>query len=395
MTTARELGKAKDFLEKARDFLDKARDFLARVPLVDGHNDLPFVIRLDRTAKGDVATYDLRRAHQEGDTDIPRLKEGLLGGQFWAAFCRTSDPDPTRFTLELIAQIRAMHALYPDVFLPALRASDIAKAKRQGKIASFIAVESGVGIGDRLEMLDIFHALGVRYMTLCHNETLDWVDSATDAPRHGGMTAFGHSVIQRMNKLGLLIDMAHTTPEAMHQVLDTSTAPVAITHANARALCNHPRNVTDDVLARLTANGGIVMATFVPTFISQPLRDWFAPLQLHGKNPEGTDIAPAIQEKTRRVGPRPRATLEQLCDHIDHLVKVAGIDHVGIGSDFYGGPVPDGLEDVSKFPHLIAALMARGHSEKALTKIASGNIIRVLRGVEAQSRRLNMATKAA
>jgi membrane dipeptidase len=379
----------------AASHLDKAKDFLRRVPLVDGHNDLPFVIRMDRTAKGDVAAYDLSRAHQDGDTDISRLKEGLLGGQFWAAFCRTSEPDPARFTLELIAQIRAMHALHPDVFWPASRASDIAKAKRLGKIASFIAVESGVALGDRLEMLDIFHALGVRYMTLCHNETLDWVDSATDAPRHNGLTIFGQSVIRRMNKLGFLVDMAHTTPQAMHQVLDISTAPVAITHANARALCDHPRNVTDDVLERLKANGGIVMATFVPTFISQPLRDWFAPLQVHGKNPEGVDIVPAIRENTRKIGPRPRATLSQLCDHIDHLVATAGLNHVGIGSDFYGGPVPDGLEDVSRFPHLIAALMARGYSEAALAKIASGNIIRVLRGVEREARRLNAAAKAA
>ncbi len=385
-----------------KDLLEKARQFLRRVPLVDGHNDLPFVIRHNPMAKGDVAAYDLTRAHQDGDTDIPRLREGLLGGQFWAAFCRTSDPDPTRFTLELIAQIRAVHALHPDVFLPATRASDIAKARRLGKIASFIAVESGVGIGDRLEMLDVFHALGVRYMTLCHNETLDWVDSATDVPRHGGLTAFGQDVIRRMNKLGLLVDMAHTTPAAMCQVMDISTAPVAITHANARALCDHPRNVTDGVLARLKANGGIVMATFVPTFISQPLRDWFAPLQVHGKNPDDTDIIPAMRSKTRAAGPPPRATLDQLCDHIVHLVQTAGLAHVGIGSDFYGGPVPDGLEDVSKFPHLIAALMDRGFGEDALAQIASGNIIRVLRGVEREvrtmnktSRRLNAAAKAA
>jgi membrane dipeptidase len=374
----------------ARD-LARARAFLERVPLVDGHNDLPFVIRRDHPARGDLAAYDLTKVHQEGDTDIPRLRQGLLGGQFWAAFCPTHQKDPSRFTLELIALIREMNQRHADVFLPALKAADVRRAKRLGKIASFIAVESGIGIGDRLEMLDIFHALGVRYMTLCHNETLDWVDSATDAPRHGGLTDFGRKVIQRMNKLGLLVDMAHTTPEAMHHVLDMTDAPVAITHANARALCSHPRNVTDDVLARLKANGGIVMATFVPTFLSQAIRDWYAPLQTFGKAPLDQDIGPGITAKSRAVGPPPKATLSNYCDHVEYMAQKAGLKQVGIGSDFYGGPVPDGLEDVSKFPHLVAALMARGWSDTALAGLASGNMLRVLRGVEAASKRLSSA----
>jgi membrane dipeptidase len=373
--------------------LARARAFLERVPLIDGHNDLPFVIRRDHPAQGDLAAYDLTKVHQEGDTDIPRLRQGLLGGQFWAAFCPTNRPDATRFTLELIALIRDMNARHADAFLPALKASDVARARRQGKIASFIAVESGVGIGDRLEMLDVFHALGVRYMTLCHNETLDWVDSATDAPRHGGLTAFGRDVIRRMNRLGLMVDLAHTTPDVMHQALDISEAPVAITHANARALCDHPRNVTDDVLARLKANGGIVMATFVPTFLSQPIRDWFRPLQTHGKAPLDKDIAPAISQKTRQAGPPPRATLQDLCGHIDHLAGQAGLRHVGIGSDFYGGPVPDGVEDVSKFPNLVAALMDRGWGEPALAAICSDNILRVMRGVERTAKRLQQPAK--
>ncbi len=362
--------------------LARARAFLERIPFVDGHNDLPYVMRQDATAKGDVAAFGLDRAHQGYDTDIPRLREGKVGGQVWAAFCPSNQPDPTRFTLELIQSIRALNALHPDVFLPALRASDIAKAKRQGKIASFIGVESGIGIGDRLEMLDIFHALGARVMTLCHNETLPWVDSATDEPRHDGLTDFGREVIRRMNRLGMLVDMAHTSPKAMHDVLDVTSAPVAITHANARALCDHPRNVVDDVLVRLKANGGIVMATFVPTFISQPVRDWFKPLQRHGKAPLDRDIRPDIAAKARAAGPPARATLEQFCDHVEYLAAKAGLAHVGIGSDFYGGPVPLGLEDVSKFPHLIAALMERGWGEPALAGLASRNFIRVLRGVE-------------
>lgn len=371
-----------------RSSLARARAFLERIPLVDGHNDLPYVIRNDHPAAGDVAAYDLAKVHQEGDTDIPRLRHGLLAAQFWAAFCPTGRKDPTRFTLELIQLIRDMNARHPDVFLPALRASDVRRAKREGKIASFIAVESGVGIGDRLEMLDVFHALGARYMTLCHNETLDWVDSATDAPRHGGLTAFGRDVIRRMNRLGLMVDLAHTTPEVMHQALDISEAPVAITHANARALCDHPRNVTDDVLIRLKANGGIVMATFVPTFLSQPIRDWYRPLQTHGKAPLDRDIKPEIAAKSRLAGPPPRATLSDVCDHIAWMAQKAGLAHVGIGSDFYGGPVPDGIEDVSKFPDLIAALMERGWGEPALAGLCSGNILRVMRGVERTAKRL-------
>jgi len=368
--------------------LERARALLARVPLVDGHNDMPYVVRNDRTAKGDIAAFALERPHQGYDTDIPRMKAGQVGAQFWAAFCPSNQKDPTRFTLELIQIVRAMNARHPDVFLPALKASDIARARRQGKIASFIAVESGIGIGDRLEMLDVFHALGARYMTLCHNETLDWVDSATDAPRHDGITDFGRSVVRRMNALGLLVDMSHTTSKAMHDVLDTSVAPVAITHANARALCDHPRNATDDVLVRLKANGGIVMATFVPAFINQAVRDWFKPLQRHSKAPLDEDIAPKIDAKARAAGPPPRATLTEFCAHVEHLADKAGIDHVGIGSDFYGGPTPDGLEDVSKFPNVIAALMDRGWGDPALAKLAGRNFVRVLRGVEKAAKML-------
>jgi membrane dipeptidase len=362
--------------------LARANAFLDRVPFVDAHNDLPYVVRKESNAKGNIARFDLTKPHQGYDTDIPRLRKGKLAAQFWAAFCPSDAKEPTRLTLELIQLIRSMNALHPDVFLPALKSSDIRRAKRAGKIASFIAVESGIGIGDRLEMLDVFHALGARYMTLCHNETLDWVDSATDAPRHNGLTAFGRDVLVHMNKIGLLIDLSHTTEKVMHDALDISKAPVAITHANARSLCDHPRNVTDDVLMRLKANGGIVMATFVPTFINQQIRDWMKPLQHHGKAPLDRDIMPAITEKTRAAGPPPRATLAEFCGHVEYMAQKAGMDHIGIGSDFYGGPVPEGLEDVSRFPDLVAALMERGWSDANLEKLASRNFIRVLRGVE-------------
>jgi membrane dipeptidase len=351
--------------------LERARIFLERFPLIDGHNDMPYVVR-ESAAGGDIGKYDLTRAHQETDTDIPRLKAGRISAQFWAAYCPTNVPDPTRFTLELVALIRAVNQRHADVFLAATKASDVRRAKRLGKIASFIGVESGVGIGDRLEMLDVFYALGARYMTLCHNETLDWVDSATDVARHDGLTDFGKSVVKHMNKIGLLVDMSHTSSKSMHDVLDVTSLPVAITHSDARSLCNHPRNTTDDVLDRLKANGGIVMATFVPNFISQAVWDHNRPMYARMRLPG--DV--------KRDGPPPPASLDEFCTHVEYLANRAGMKHIGIGSDFYGGPVPQGLEDVSKFPDLIAALMDRGWSDTALEKLASRNFLRVLRAVE-------------
>src|SRR5579859_2697674 len=256
--------------------LAQASALLARVPLLDAHNDLPWVIRIDSQARGDVVAYDLARVHQQGDTDIPRLREGLVGAQFWAAFQPTATPHPARTALEQIDLIRRMEEAHADVFLPARRAADVAKARRAGKIASFIAVEGGVGLENSLSPLRIWHAAGARLMTLCHNESLDWVDSATDAPRAGGLNAFGRAVVGELNRLGMVVDCAHVSHEGQQRVLDATAAPVVLSHSNALALCDHPRNAHDDVLTRLKSNGGLVMATFVPGFISQDLRDWLA-----------------------------------------------------------------------------------------------------------------------
>ncbi|MBS7698210.1 MULTISPECIES: dipeptidase [unclassified Chelatococcus] len=363
--------------------LERAQRLLETLPLVDGHNDLPWVIRIDRAARGDVAAYDLTRVHQNTDTDIPRMKAGRLSAQFWAAFLPTAVPHPARTTLEQIDLIRRMNALYPDVFLPATRASDILRAKKQGKIASFMTVESGVGLENSLAPLRIWQAAGVRLMTLCHNETLDWVDSATDAPRHGGLTAFGRAVVQELNRLGMIVDCAHVSVDVMHQVLDISHAPIVFSHSNARALCDHPRNVPDDVLDRLKANGGIVMATFVPDFINQASRDWTRPFKdAYGKNAENINVLAAMRARSREAGPQPRATLEQLADHIEYIADRIGPAHVGIGSDFFGGPTPQGLEDVSRFPHLLAEMIRRGWSDEAVAGLASGNFLRVFRTVE-------------
>jgi membrane dipeptidase len=369
--------------------LAHAHRLLDKLPLVDGHNDLGYVIWHDREARGDVRRYDLARHHQGTDTDIPRLEAGRVSAQIWPAFIPTSTPHPARAVLEVIDTIHQLHDTYPELFMRALNASDIGKAKRLGKIASFLAIEGGVGLENSLSPLRVWQAAGARLMTLCHNETLDWVDSATDKPRHQGLTAFGRAVVLELNRLGMMVDLAHVSPQVMRQAIEISRAPVVFSHSNARALVDHPRNVPDDVLDMLRANGGIVMATFVPTFINRPSYDWMQPFNDDfGKARHDVDLGRAMPEHARRNGPRPRGTLEQLCNHIDYLVGRVGIDHVGIGSDFYGGLTPEGLEDVSRFPHLLAELIRRGYKDGAIAKIASRNFVRVFRAVERIGREL-------
>jgi membrane dipeptidase len=370
-------------VEVVDNALAAARAALGRAPLFDGHNDLPWVIRIDKAARGDVIAYELNRVHENADTDIPRLREGMVGAQFWAAFQPTGAVHPARTTLEQIDLIRRIEEAHPDVFFPARQAADYAKAKALGRIASFIAVEGGVGLENSLSPLRIWHAAGVRLMTLCHNETLDWVDSATDAPRNGGLNAFGRAVVGELNRLGIVIDLAHVSHEGMRRVLDITDAPVALSHSNAYSLCDHPRNAPDDVLRRLKANGGLVMATFVPGFVSQALRDWLRRSRDgYGKAPLAADPKAQLAELESKHGAAPKATLEQVADHVERLVATAGVLHVGIGSDYFGGASPVGLENVSRFPHLFAELVRRGFSERDLEKMASANMLRVLRRVE-------------
>ena len=376
--------------------LAAARATLRRAPLFDGHNDLPWIIRIDKAARGDVIAYRLDQAHENADTDIPRLREGMVGAQVFAAFQPTGAAHPARTTLEQIDLIRRIEEAHPDVFFPARRASDYAKAKALGRIASFIAVEGGVGLENSLSPLRIWHAAGVRLMTLCHNETLDWVDSATDSPRNGGLNAFGRAVIGELNRLGILIDLAHVSHEGMRRVLDVTEAPVALSHSNAFSLCDHPRNAPDDVLRRLKANGGLIMATFVPGFVSQPLRDWLRRSRdAYGKAPLAADPKAQLAELETKHGTAPKATLEQVADHIERLVTTAGVDHVGIGSDYFGGASPVGLENVSRFPHLFAELVRRGVSERDLEKMSSGNMLRVMRRVEKISKSLRATRRPA
>ncbi len=370
--------------------LAQARALLERVPLFDAHNDLPWVIRIDPQARGDVIAYDLAKVHARGDTDIPRLREGMVGAQFWAAFQPTNAPHPARTALEQIDLIRRMEAAHPDVFLPARQAADFGRAKKAGKIASFIAVEGGVGLENALAPLRIWHAAGVRLVTLCHNETLDWVDSATDAPRHNGLNAFGRAVIGELNRLGMIVDCAHVSAQGAHRVLDVAQAPIVLSHSNAFALCNHPRNAPDDLLKRLKDNDGLVMATFVPGFVSQELRNWLARSRdRYGKAPLSPDPKAQLAELEVKNGPAPKATLAEVADHIVHLREVAGIDHVGIGSDFFGGAQPVGLENVGCFPQLFAELLRRKFSPSECAKIASENFLRVMRAVERVGKRLS------
>jgi membrane dipeptidase len=363
--------------------LARAEALLASVPLVDGHNDLPYLIRIDPTARGNVATYGLAARRPSGDTDIPRLRQGRVSAQIWAAYVPPDEPRPASYALQQIGLVQAMLRLHADVFLAALREADIGKAKRQGRIAGFIAIENGAAIENRIDTLPAFYRLGVRLMTLCHNHTTDWCDSATDAPRHNGLSEFGRRVITEMNRLGMLIDLAHVSDAVMHQVLDISRAPVVWSHSNARALCDHPRNVPDDVLARVADNGGIVMANFVPDFISQRSRDWTRSLKdQYGKTRVGLDLDSALSRREREAGRWPRGTLGEFCNHLDYLAGKVGHEHIGIGSDFFGGPQGEGLEDVTCFPNIFAELIRRGWSETNIKRLASGNFRRVFKAVE-------------
>ncbi len=365
----------------------RARDFLKRHMLVDGHNDLPWVIRNDKTALGDVRKFRLDKAHNDADTDIPKLRKGGVGAQVLAAFLPTRIAHPATVTLEQIDVIRRIEELHAETFHPVRRTADLATARRRGKIGSIMSVEGGVGLEGSLAPLRLWHALGMRIMTLCHNETLDWIDSATDAPRHDGLTDFGRAVIVELNRLGVLIDCSHASPKSAHDVLDASSAPIALTHSNAFALCDHPRNAPDDLLKRLPANGGIVMATFVPAFIRQQTQQAMRPYQDDfGKSRAdlSRDEGVAAGRLSRSGWERDGASL--LADHIEYMTDIVGIDHIGIGSDFYGGPTPPGLEDASTFPHLFAELIVRGWSEEALAKLAGRNTIRVLKAVEKAAR---------
>ncbi len=375
---------------------EKVRRVLRAVPLVDGHNDLPWYIRNNQAAPRDVDAYDLRQ-HTSGNTDIPRLRAGMVGGQFWSVYIpgEFRDSGYARVQLEQIDLARRVIARYPDVFQPALTAADVRRAHAAGRIGSLLGMEGGHAIENSLGALRAYYALGVRYMTLTHNVTLDWADAALDSARHGGLTPFGREVVREMNRLGMLVDLSHVSPGTMSDALDVSEAPVIFSHSSARALTDVPRNVPDSILRRLPANGGIVMVTFVPGFVSQRVADHArlrsdAERDAQARNPHDTAAVGRAMTQWDAAHPAPRATVKDVADHIEHVRQVAGIDHVGVGSDFDGtdNNLPIGLEDVSRFPAVLVELSRRGWSEADLRKLAGENILRVLAAAEAVATRL-------
>lgn len=370
--------------------LARARRLLKSTILVDGHNDLPWEIREYPQAPMDVEAYDLRR-QAPGEVDLARLKRGLLGAQFWSVYVPGELKGGfAKVQLEQLDLARRMIARYPEAMELALSTSDIRRIRAKGKVASLLGMEGGHVLENSLGALRAYYELGARYLTLTHNVTLDWADAATDAPRHGGLTPFGKEVVREMNRLGMLVDISHVSPEVMRDALDTSEAPVIFSHSSARALVDHPRNVPDAILQRMAANGGLVMVTFVPPFVNRGAKEWGEGLM---KQAKGLGIGDAAfkqieSDYIQAHGPSPRATLKDVADHIEHVAKVAGHDHVGIASDFWGGTTPVGLEDVSKYPDLFAELIRRGWTDVDLRKLAGENLLRAFAQAESVARRL-------
>ncbi|MCC5479961.1 dipeptidase [Streptomyces barringtoniae] len=378
--------------------LDEARSLLREFPVVDGHNDLPWALR--EQVRYDLAARDIAvRQDAHLHTDIPRLRAGGVGAQYWSVFVRSDLPGAVPATLEQIDCVRQLIARHPADLRAALTAADMEAARAEGRIASLMGAEGGHSIDNSLGTLRGLFELGVRYMTLTHNDNNDWADSATDEPKVGGLSAFGREVVREMNRLGMLVDLSHVAATTMRAALDTTSAPVIFSHSSARAVCDHPRNIPDDVLERLPANGGVAMVTFVPKFVFQAAVDWTAAadenMRAHGlhhldTSPEAMKIHAAFEERT----PRPVATVSTVADHLDHMREVAGIDHLGIGGDYDGTAfTPDGLSDVSGYPNLLAELLHRGWSRTDLAKLTWQNAVRVLGAAEDVARDLQ-ATRA-
>ncbi|MGW5236159.1 dipeptidase [Streptomyces nodosus] len=373
--------------------LETARRLLREFPVVDGHNDLPWALReqvhYDLDAR-DIAHHQNAHLH----TDLPRLREGGVGAQFWSVYVRSDLPDAVPATLEQIDCVRQLTARYPDQLRLTLTAAEMEAARADGRIASLMGAEGGHSIANSLGTLRGLYELGVRYMTLTHNDNVAWADSATDRPAVGGLSEFGREVVREMNRLGMLVDLSHVAATTMRHALDTSEAPVIFSHSSARAVCDHPRNIPDDVLERLPANGGIAMVTFVPKFVLQAAVDWTVAadenMRAHGlfhldTTPQAMKVHQAFEERN----PRPVATVATVADHLDHMREAAGIDHLGIGGDYDGTPfTPEGLDDVSGYPNLIAELLERGWSTADLAKLTWQNAVRVLGAAEDVARDL-------
>lgn len=369
----------------------RVMQILKRTPLVDGHNDLPWALRqgfgndpygVDLNANLSTST----RLH----TDIPRLRAGGVGGQFWSVYVPASmaPVDAAKATFEQIDTVKRIVAAHPETFELATTADDLVRIHRAGKIASLIGMEGGYSIDDSLGLLREFYDSGARYMTLTHSKSTTWADSGTDAPKWNGLNAFGEEVVKEMNRLGMMVDLSHVSEDTMVDAIRVSEAPVIFSHSSARAVTAHPRNVPDAVLRQMAANGGIVMVTFVPGFISEPVRAWGAAraaetTRMTALNPGDPTAVKAGVDAWVAANPAPKATIEDVTAHIQHVRDVAGIDHVGLGGDYDGvDSLPVGLEGVDGYPRLLAELMNRGWSEADIRKISGENLLRVMRAVE-------------
>ena len=373
----------------------QVRRILQRTPLIDGHNDLPWALR--RAHGSDPHAVDLETNLEDRTnlhTDIPRLRAGGVGGQFWSVYVPASltPVEAAKTTFEQIDVVRRMVAAYPETFELAATADDVVRIHRAGRIASLIGIEGGYSIDDSLGLLREFHGAGVRYITLTHSKTTTWADSATDAPRHGGLSPFGEAVVREMNRLGMLVDLSHVSEDTMLDAMRVSEAPVIFSHSSARGVTDHPRNVPDSVLRMMPEDGGVVMVTFVPAFVNESVRAWSADraaeqARLGALEPGDPAAVAAGMRDWDAANPRPQTGIADVVAHIQHVRDVAGIDHVGIGGDYDGVPsLPTGLEGVDAYPRLLAALIAEGWTESDIRKLAGENVLRVMRAAEAVAR---------
>jgi len=365
---------------------DPVEALLAEHPVIDGHNDLLWTMR-DLNGY-DFAAYDVGERQTQTHTDLPRLREGGVGAQFWSVFvpCREGERSVTS-TLEQVDATYAMVARYADRLALATTADEVEAAWRDHKIACLMGAEGGHQIGESLAVLRMYHRLGVRYLTLTHNDNVPWADSATDEPVLGGLNDFGRDVVREMNRIGMLVDLSHVSHDVMRAALDTTTAPVIFSHSSAYALCDHPRNVPDDVLVRLAANGGTCLVTFVPRFVNQEVRDWARAAQeravAEGVDPRDIPAMQAVEQVYQEEVPHPPASLSDVVAHLEHVRDVVGIDHIGLGGDYDGVDwLPEGLEDVTGYPRLLAALRDRGWSDDDLSRVTCRNVLRTMRAVE-------------
>ncbi|MXO63787.1 membrane dipeptidase [Altererythrobacter oceanensis] len=380
---------------------ETVRAALKAAPVWDGHNDVPYQLRerLDnRIADFDFNDTEHASVGEEGasamHTDIPRLREGMVGAQFWSVYvpASLSEPEAVQATIEQIDVTRRLIARYPESLALALTSEDVERAVARGRIASLMGMEGGHSIGSSLGVLRQMYALGARYMTLTHSKTLPWADSATDVPTHDGLTDFGMDVVREMNRLGMIVDLSHVNEAAMMDALDVAKAPVIFSHSGARAINGHARNVPDSVLRRLRDNGGIVMAVAYPAFVSEAQRQRSANRAAEQARLEALwqgqpEAVKSALEAWDAANPVPPATVSDYADHIDHIRKVAGMDHIGIGGDYDGIPIGvEGMEDVSGYPVLFTELARRGYSQKDLEKISFRNMLRVMKGVEQTKR---------